>query len=379
MINKRLLIKKLLSHNDENSFYDKKQQLNFSTKIGKAKFVKHICALSNSNPENNSYIVIGVEDETNKILGVDFFDDSKIQHLVNAYLANPPKVQYENVGFPKLQKHKVVGLITIHPTLKISSFKKNSWKYPRQTVFYRRGSNSIPITGKLELSNSNKSIVDAIEKSSKNNIELMLDCVFDFLKNHNQEYTPQYKVFKEQFIICWAGKKKVVGEKIFYSRVDIELVNEQVRLFYSALDEVKISFNNSSFIITEYVKLGINNTYEYYPLEKTIIHFKDNGRHDIVQELLFKAPAFDKKVLHHIYNSNNAILERLKSNKSLTTDEQKAVKNFPTTYLICVLNGFEKAKTKLQESKSFLRRLNDKTSYIQYKDSIRVLRKVKYP
>ena len=378
MINKRLLIKKLLSHNDENSFYDKKQQLNFSTKIGKAKFIKHICALSNSNPENNSYIVIGVEDETNKILGVDFFDDSKIQHLVNAYLANPPKVQYENVRFPKLQKHKVVGLITIHPTPKISSFKKNSWKYPRQTIFYRRGSNSIPIVGGFELLNSNKALVFAIEKTSSNNIELTLDGVFDFINNHKGEYEPQYKVFKEQFVVCWAGKKKVVRDKIFFSRVDIELVNEQVRLFYSALDEVKISFNSSSFIITEYVKLGINNAYEYYPLEKTIIHFKDNGKHDIVQELLFKAPAFDKKVLHHIYNTNNAILEKLKSNQSLNPDEQKAVKNFPTTYLICALNGFEKAKAKLQEAKNYLRSLNDKTSYIQYKDSIRILRKVKY-
>ncbi|PCI06644.1 MAG: AAA family ATPase [Flavobacteriaceae bacterium] len=378
MINKRLLIKKLLSHNDENSFYDKKQQLDLSHKIAKAKFIKHICALSNSNPENNSYIVVGVEDETNKILGVDFFDDSKIQHLVNAYLTNPPKVQYENVGFPKLQKHKVVGLVTIHPTSKISSFKKNAWKYRRQTVFYRRGSNSMPIYGDYELLNSNKELVNAIEKSASNNIELTLDGVFDFINNHNEEYEPQYKVFKEQFVICWAGKKKFVGDKIFYSRVDIELINEQVRLFYSALDEVKISFNSSSFIITEFVKLGINERYEHYPLEKTIIHFKDNGKHDIVQELLFKPPAYDKKVLHHIYNTNNAILEKLKSNHVLTGEEQKDLNNFPTTYLICSLNGFEKAKLQLKESKAFLKSLKNKTAYIQYKDSMRILRKVKY-
>ena len=42
MINKRLLIKNLLAHNDENSFYDKKRQLNLHTKEGKAKFLKHI-------------------------------------------------------------------------------------------------------------------------------------------------------------------------------------------------------------------------------------------------------------------------------------------------------------------------------------------------
>lgn len=98
MINKRLLIKALLAHSDENSFYDKKRKIDLNTKIGKAKFLKHISALSNSNPKNNSYIVIGIEDATNEIVGVDFFDDSKLQNLVNAYLDVPPKVTYENIS-----------------------------------------------------------------------------------------------------------------------------------------------------------------------------------------------------------------------------------------------------------------------------------------
>ncbi len=378
MINKRLLIKKLLIHNDENSFYDKKQELSISNKIEKTKFIKHICALSNSNPKNNSFIVIGVEDETNKILGVDFFDDSKIQNLVNAYLANPPKVQYENIRFPKLQKHKVVGLVTIQPIAKITSLKKNAWKYPKNTVFYRRGSNSVPTLGAFELKSTNKNIVESIEKSASNNIQLTLDGVFDFIKNHNGDYNPTYHVFKEQFVLCWAGKKKIINGKTYYSRVDIELINEQVRLFYSALDNVKISYNSSSFIITEYVKLGINETFEYYHLEKTVINFKDNGKHDIVSELLFKPPIFDKKILHHIYNTNNAILEKLKSNLSLSDSEIKDFKNFPTSYLICTLNDFKSAKNKLKESKSYLKNLKDKTPYILYKDSMRILRKVKY-
>ena len=94
MINKRLLVKNLLAHNDENSFYDKKLQLNLGNKEGKAKFLKHICALSNSNPKNNSYIVVGIMDNENEIVGVDFFDDAKLQNLVNAYLDNPPLVLY---------------------------------------------------------------------------------------------------------------------------------------------------------------------------------------------------------------------------------------------------------------------------------------------
>jgi len=161
MINKRLLIKKLLSHSDENSFFDKKEKLSLSTKEGKAKFIKHICALSNSNPDNNSYIVIGIEDEENKIKGVDFFDDSKIQNLVNAYLINPPKITYENVPFPRLPRHKVVGLVTIYPNKEVCALCKNIWKYPKSTIFYRRGSNSIPINEKIRIQNTNKSIVEA--------------------------------------------------------------------------------------------------------------------------------------------------------------------------------------------------------------------------
>ena len=103
MINKRLLVKKLLAHNDENSFYDKKQRINLGTKEGKAKFLKVVCALSNSNPTNNSYIVVGVEDQEDKLVGVDFYDDSKIQNLINSYLENPPKIQYENIHFPGMQ------------------------------------------------------------------------------------------------------------------------------------------------------------------------------------------------------------------------------------------------------------------------------------
>ncbi|MBI9041050.1 ATP-binding protein [Lutibacter sp.] len=375
MINKRLLIKNLLTYTDENSFYDKKQQLSLDTKEGKAKFLKHVCALSNSNPENNSYIVIGVEDQFNKIEGVDFFDDSKIQNLVNSYLANPPKIQYENIAFPSLPRYKVVGLVTIHSNNKVTSLKKNIWKYVKGRVFFRRGSNSMSTLGNYELVNTNKEIVEAIEKNASSNIELTLDGVFDFFKRH-EEYHPTYKVFNEQFVLCWAGQKKVIKDKIFYSRVDIELINEQVRLFYSALDEVKIEYNTQSFIITEYVYLRIKEVFDFYPLEKTIIHFKENGKHDIVTELLFKPPQFDKSVLHHIFNNCNAILQKLKKNIPLSESELLDVLEMPTNYMICVLNGISNAFLKLKESKQYLKKLEDKTSYIKYKEAVRVLRKV---
>jgi len=378
MINKRLLIKNLLSRNDENSFYDKKQKLSLHNKEGKAKFIKHVCALSNSNPTNNSYIVIGIEDEENKIIGVDFFDDSKIQNLANAYLTNPPKIQYENVPFPTLQRHKVIGLVTISPNNKITSLAKNAWKYKQGSVFFRRGSNSMPSKGDFELKSTNQTIVEAIEKNASNNIELTLNGVFDFINNHKKEYHPQYKVFNEQFVLCWAGKKSVIKGEEFFSRVDIELVNEQVRLFFSSLDEVQISYNSHSFIITEYILLGIDKNETHYPLEKTIIHFKDNGKHDIVNELLFKPPTFDAAIIKHIYQNNNAIVKKIIAKTALSVTEHEDVFRLPTSYLICYLHGYLDSQNQLGKAKEYIKNLADKTTYIKYKEAMRVLRKVKY-
>ena len=378
MINKRLLIKNLLAHNDESSFYDKKLQINISSKEGKAKFLKHICALSNSNPNNNSYIVIGVDDQYNHIIGVDFFDDSKIQNLINAYLSYPPIIQYENIPFPHLNDDKVVGLVTIRPkeSQEVTSLSKNIWKYFRGSVFFREGSISMPKGVDIELTDSNSEIVSAIEAHAQNNIEYTLDGVFDFMAQR-EDYDPKYKVFKEYFVICWSGHKKTIENQTFYSRVDIALINEQVRLFYSTLDAVEISYNKDSFEIIEYVNLGLNEENTYFKLEKTTITFGNNAAYSIDSELLFSPPQYDKKALHHIFNANNALMERLKQGADLTSAQTKDLKNVPATYLICYFNGIEAALTRLQAAKPLLHKHSDAV-YALYKESMRILRKAKY-
>ncbi|MCG9971105.1 ATP-binding protein [Christiangramia crocea] len=377
MINKRLLIKNLLAHNDENSFYDKKRQLNIGEKEGKAKFLKHICALSNSNPENNSYIVIGVEDEDSKIVGIDFFDDSKIQNLVNAYLTNPPIISYENIPFPHLPDNLVVGLVTIRPNHgKICSFRKNIWKYYGGSVFLRDGSISMPKVFDIEIKDVNSSQVASIENHSHNNIEYTLDGVFDFMKKR-RDYNPTYKVFKEYFVVCWAGKEKKMKNESYFSRVDIELINEQVKLFYSDLDEVSISLDKDFFRIIEYVHLGLHDQFKYYPLEEVMIRFRDNGSYDIDSKLLFEPPRFDKRTLYHIYNTNKTLIQKLEKGYELTPGQKKDLKNLPSTYLLCYLNNFKEALTKLEEAKPYLKAYNQEI-YQSYKESMRILRKVKY-
>ena len=378
MINKRLLIKNLLAHHDENSFYDKKRQLNLHTKEGKAKFLKHICALSNSNPSNNSYIVVGVEDQDNEIRGDDFFDDSRIQNLVNAYLENPPKIQYENVPFPNLPKDKVVGLVTIRANSKVSAFKKGIYTIPVHTIFVRRGSNSMPTEDKIPFSKLNTETVIGIENNSRNSISYTLESVLDFMNYRHKDMVTNYLVFKELFVVCWSGTKKRIREKSFYSRVDIELINEQVKLFYSAFDEVTIAYDDHTFSITEYVPLGLNDKTSYYPLEKQTLTFFDNGYYKIENEFLFEPPQYNRKMMFHIYNSNISLLQKLQRGTALTENEKRDLLNLPSTLMICYMNGFEEAKQKLIEAKPHFKTIENPMVYTNFKETMRILRKVKY-
>ncbi len=378
MINKRLLIKNLLAHSDENSFFDKKLKVDIGSQEGKAKFLKHICSLSNANPTNNAFLVIGVRDADNTIEGVDFFDDSKIQNLINAYLDKPPLVNYENISFPHLGVKKVVGLVTIRPKndFSICSLRKNIWKYYGGTVFMREGSISKPKAFDLKIQETNKQRVAELEKNSRNNIELTLDGVFDFF-NENQNFKPSYKVFREYFVLCWAGKKKVVKGVNYYSRVNIQLVNEQVKLFYSHYDEVEIEIGEDYFKILEYVQFGIENKWRYYPLEKVRIDFLPNMTYQINSEVVFEPPKFDKKSLYHFYNVNNTLLEKMKKGQKLNQVEQLDLLNLPSLYLISHFNNFEGALEKLEEARPLLKE-NAPEAYERWKDNMRILRKLKY-
>ena len=195
--------------------------------------------------------------------------------------------------------------------------------------------------------------------------------------NKRKDFNPKYKVFKEYFVVCWAGKKKTVKENVYYSRVDIALINEQVKLFYSELDEVSFSITEDEFQIIEYVYLGLQHQKKYYPLEEVSIKFKDNVSYDIETKLLFKPPQYDKKTLYHIYNSANTLLEKLKNKAPLTTAEKLDVFQLPQTYLICYFNEFEDALIKLESAKYHLKSY-DTDAYSNFKDSVRILRKVKY-
>lgn len=274
----------------------------------------------------------------------------------------------------------MVGLVTISPNAKTSYFKKNIYTILGGTVFLRLGSNSIPVdAGNVDINNNqNADTVTAIENSSHNSIEYTLEGVIDFINYRHKDMTAKYKVFKELFIVCWAGHKKVVKGRSYFSRVDIELINEQVKLFYSALDEVSIEYTDDNFVITEYVALGLNDKTSYYPLEQVAISFEDNGYYKIESQLLFEPPQYNRKMMYHIYNANLALLSKLQNAVPLSEREEKDIKNLPHTLMICYLNGFNDARRKLIDAKPLLKTYPENSVYISFKEAMRVLRKMKY-
>ena len=240
----------------------------------------------------------------------------------------------------------------------------------------RKGSNTSPVGLDFEKNYQNTSTVLEIEKNSRNSIAHTLDGVIDFMNFKHKDMSPKYKVFKELFVICWAGNVKKVRNVNYLSRVDIELINEQVKLFYSAQDVVTITYDDNSFTIIEYVPLGLNDKTSYYPLEQQTILFYDNGYYKIDRKLLFEPPEFNKKMLFHIYNSNIALLNKLSKETQLSNRELKDLENLPSAFMICYLNGFEEAKNKLIDAKALLKPFSQ--VYLSFKDALRILRKMKY-
>jgi len=245
-------------------------------------------------------------------------------------------------------------------------------------IFVRQGSNSLPVSVIKEKSFLNADTVAAIENQSRNSIEYTLGSVIDFMNLKHRDISPKYKVFKELFVICWAGIKRQVRGQTFLSRVDIELINEQVKLFYSAQDDVTITYDNDSFTIIEYVPLGLNDKTSHYPLEKQTIHFYDNGYYKIDREMLFQPPEYNKKMLFHIYNSNLALLSKMQKSTLLSERENKDLENLPSNLMICYLNGFDEAKRKLIDAKPLLKSHHNPGVYLSFKEAMRILRKMKY-
>ena len=94
--------------------------------------------------------------------------------------------------------------------------------------------------------------------------------------------------------------------------------------------------------------------------------------------MLFEPPQYNKKMLHHIYNSNIAILAKLQKGLALDESEKRDLVNLPHILMICFWNGFEASIEKLVEAKPVLKAFENPLVYVSFKEVMRILRKMKY-
>src|SRR5690606_3339562 len=114
----------------------------------------------------------------------------------------------------------------------------------------------------------------------------------------------------------------------------------------------------------------------FYPIERTELHFFNNGDYKIETEMLFNPPVRNKKTLFHMYNSAVILLSKIKKQQAISDSETTDLKNLPTTLLVCYLNGFEDALEKLIDIKDALQE-NHPPANQNFKEVMRIHRKIK--
>lgn len=350
MINKRHLIKNIISNNDECTFFDKKDSIDIKSEKGKAKLLKHICALSNSNPKNDSFLIVGISND-NEIVGTIFIDDADVQNIVNSTLQNAPLIKYENISFPNLAKDKCVGILTIRSNSLITSFSKKIAGIEIGTIYHRVGSKSEPKNGEIYIDKGNEEIIHNTYKYSQNSLKDLLDSVFDFYKIWGETYNPTYLVFKDQFVVCWAGYPMEDG---FFSEVDIQIINEGTRLFFSAIKEVKLTITDEEINITEFQCLGFGDRFDNYEVYSNTIHFTDNGTYKIDKKFVFSPPKFQAEEIVQLYKRAKQFEYKYKSGEKIETKEWEFGEGLANYYFICHLNGIKEARQDFIDSMQYL-------------------------
>ena len=355
MINKRKLIQLIVANNpSENSFYDLKQNLDIKSVKGKASLLKHVTALSNSNPFNNSFLIYGIADESKKIIGIEYMDDSNIQNLLKSNLDNCPEILFDNVYFPELEKGRYIGLLTISPQVKICRFKKSIWKIPKFSVYKRQGSQSAPISeSDYQIENLNEKLVKDIENNSKVTLSTLLNDTLEFYKDTIESYHPNHTVYNDQYVICYSGWRED-RDPPNWSEVTVKLINESVDLFFSATKSLSIETSGSQFKIIEYAWIWFRGKGELLPLEETVLNFIDNGEYTISKRCIFTIPQIDPMSVKDIENDYFRLTKKRQSNTRLTSDELNIGEGISSELMICIMNGFQEAKKMFDDLCPFL-------------------------
>lgn len=95
----------------EGTKLDFKQKIDLEVESGRKELAKDVCAIANSRG-GRGYIVIGIEDKTKRIVGVEGrgYDEEQIQQIVSSRTEPPIPIAYEVIQY----EDKNIGVITIY-------------------------------------------------------------------------------------------------------------------------------------------------------------------------------------------------------------------------------------------------------------------------
>jgi len=365
MLNRRKLINLILSElHSERVYYDLKEKVDLTAVRGRGQLLRAISGMANSISNCRAFIIVGVEDKTREIVGASIIDDSNIQSLVEEYLIPRPNVLYENVPHPHSASEKIVGLITIHPTTVPCKIRKNIWKLKVDDCFVRNGS----VTKRIEhgediVTSPYCSESVALENRASVSLRDTIDEIFQFYNMVGNSYNPKYAVFNDQHIICYSGWEDIENGKLLLSEVNISLVTEGVKIFWSALQYVNIYFDDKIFTIEENIMLFWSGKKFFAPYETTVISFNNDATYNIEKSFIFKTPDIPPK----------EIVDFVKSYKSIEKNEPNRLEILPYELLIATLNGSVAAR---EELTNFLGGGIDGSVAESYFDAIKILKSV---
>jgi len=101
----------ILLKRDEGTKLDYKQKIDILMESGKKELAKDVCAIANSSG-GRGYIIIGVEDKTKRIIGINEFEfkEEQIQQIISSRCEPPIPVSIEFV----IYQNKNLAIITIY-------------------------------------------------------------------------------------------------------------------------------------------------------------------------------------------------------------------------------------------------------------------------
>lgn len=149
----------------ESAFLEFKEQIDLESNRGKAKFIKEVLALANS-AVSPSYLLLGVQDKTKKITGIEDIADERLQNIIAEWCRPPVDFDFHVIELQgkKVGVLEIFGGEILHTFSRSTSFEDTNGKSKPVTenqVFIRRGSTTDEAT-----------LPEIIEIAQRNRVDL---------------------------------------------------------------------------------------------------------------------------------------------------------------------------------------------------------------